>query len=168
MPDQELALLNVFDVEDENGTRHLIALVEPVLAGAVGIDEACIVGEFDPTSDGGFDPQAFRLNRTFVETVERYINEVIRHSPDIIAQAQATPGQPLALIDPRNTDPSDSAVPAADMLGRFEVDSEGKVVPDSFRYQFDHVLFDPKRGLSGLLEDQQFYDWLHPEAKREA
>ncbi len=167
MPDQELALLNVFDVEEESGTRHLIALVEPVLAGAVGIDEACIVGEFDPAPDGGFDPRAFRLNQTFVDAVERYVNEVISQTSEIVAKAQEAPGQPLALIDPRNTDSGDSEVSVADVLGWFEVDDAGQIVPGSFRYRLDHVLFDPEQGLSGLLEDQQFYDWLHPEAKQD-
>lgn len=165
MSDKGLALINIYDIEDEKGLRHLIALVEPVLAGAMGIDEKCIVGEFRPAPDGGFDPQSFVLNRTFVEAVERYLNEEIGQDPEVVAQALEVPGQALALIDPRSQVPDEAEPPPADILGHFEVDAQGKIVPESFQYNRDHVLFDPFRGLSGLLEDQRFYNWLHPETK---
>ena len=52
MPDpQALPLLNVFEVADEPDgvTRHLLAFIEPVLAGSSGIDARSIVGEITPT-----------------------------------------------------------------------------------------------------------------------
>ena len=46
--DYSLELLNIFDIEEEGGTRHFVCFLEPVLAGAQGIPVQSIVGEFTP------------------------------------------------------------------------------------------------------------------------
>ena len=52
MSDQELSLLNVFEVEHEGAIRHLICFIDPVLAGACGIDGRAVIGEFTPETRG--------------------------------------------------------------------------------------------------------------------
>ncbi len=47
------------------------------------------------------------------------------------------------------------------MLGAFAVDESGQIVPGSFQYNRNHVFFDQQSGVSGVLSDREFYDWLH-------
>ena len=56
--------------------------------------------------------------------------------------------------------------PASDVVGGFDVDHDGRIVPGSFEYNAHHAWFDPDSGPSGLLADRQFYDWLHPMGDR--
>ena len=58
----------------------------------------------------------------------------------------------------------ESDPPTEDILGSFAVDGDGRLIPDSFRYNPGHLWFHPQTGPSGLLSDRKFHDWLHPEA----
>jgi hypothetical protein len=167
MSEASLPLLNIYEVEIEGGTRHLVGFLDPVLAGAVGIDSRSMVGEFDPGPDGEFNVASFRPNPEFIAALTDYMNQSTIHAPEVIAHAQAQPGGWLYLIDPRNPNVSDETLPAKDLVGCFTVGDDGRIVPDSFRYNRQHLWFDPELGVSGLLEDRRFYDWLHPvEAKK--
>ncbi len=161
MSDRSLSLLNVFQVEVGGETRHLICFLDMVLAGARGIGERSVIGEFTPSPDGSFDPTSFRLIPDFAETLTAYLNAETGHAPEIIAQARTQPGMWLYLIDPRNPDGPEDDPPAADVLGCFAVDADGQVVPSSFQYNRNHLWFSPEAGVSGLLSDRRFYDWLH-------
>jgi hypothetical protein len=162
MPDPNLPLLNVYEVEVDGATRHLVGFLDPVLAGIKGIDSRAMVGEFTPGPDGEFDPSTFQVNPEFIEAVTRYLNEHPGRSPEVADQARSIPGRKLYLVDPRNTTPLDDDPPAFDVLGAFDVDSEGRVIADTFRYNSAHVWFSAESGISGLLQDRRFYDWLHP------
>lgn len=162
--EQGLPLLNVFEVEDSDGiTRHLICFVDPVLGGAVGLNHECIVGDFEPRPDGGFDPASFRPNPDFLLALQRYMNEEVLPSAAVENQArQAGQGQQV-ILDPRY-DPEEGEAPTIqDVVGSFAVEPSGEIIPGSFRLNEGHTLFDPDRGLSGLFFDREFYDWLHPE-----
>lgn len=165
MPESDLPLLNIFEVETDGGTRHLVGYQDPVLAGAVGLASHAMVGEFTPDADGEFDPDSFDPNPEFVEAVVGYMNAVLVHTPSLIEGARQVPGRPLYVVDPRNETPADEDPPTEDVLGSFDVDDAGSIVPDSFEYNAEHVWFSRDSGVSGLLSDRTFYDWLHPESR---
>ncbi|HEX8202444.1 MAG TPA: hypothetical protein VF590_18345 [Isosphaeraceae bacterium] len=153
--------LTQYEVEVEGSTRHFVAFIAPELAQARGLDSASLVGEFTPGPDGGFDVRTFRLNSGFSAALVRYMNEEASRLPEIAAEARAHRGGWLFLIDPRHPDDPNAAPPDGDVLGGFAVDDAGGIVPDSFRYNPHHRLFDPDSGESGLFADSRFYDWLH-------
>ena len=169
MGETSLALLNIYEFDHEGTTRHVVAFLDVVLAGSRGIDAASIVGDFVPGPGGGFDPQTFRLNPEFAASIVGYMNDVTARSPEIVAEAAAQPGEWLYLIDPRFEPPGDPDAdpepPAGEIVGCFAVDEAGQVVPASFQYNRNHALFDEVDGISGLLSDRKFYDWLHPRSK---
>jgi hypothetical protein len=158
--DTSLELLNIYEIEEPEGTRHLVCFLEPVMAGAQGIPVRSIVGEFDPRDDGEFDPSSFRLNPEFVEAFMDFMNSQVIESAEMSEQSRANPGGFLHLIDPRRQDVS-AEPPLSDVLGAYAVGPSGQAVPNSFRYNPDHVMFDPTTGPSGILTDRRFYDWLH-------
>jgi hypothetical protein len=158
-----LPLLNVFEVNDDQGQlRHLLAFIEPVLAGSNGIDPRSIVGQISPTDDGGYDPSSLQLNPQFIEAFTDYMNDVQAVAPEIGEQAKFLPSGWLYIIDPRNHDPEGVDPPPSDLVGAFAVDEVGQIVPRSFQYNANHALIDRDRGLTGLFSDRRFYDWLHP------
>ncbi len=161
-PAPTLALLNVFEVERDGKTRHLIGFLDPVLAGAAGIDERAVVGEFLPDPGRGFDPKTFRGNPKFVASFTAYMNEEAAHSPDLVAQAADQPAGPLYVLDPRYRGPEGEEPAASEVLGDFTIDGRGGIVAESFHYNDSHRWFDPASGTSGVLNDRRFYDWLHP------
>ncbi len=166
MSESDLPLLNIFEVETENGTRHLVGFQDPVLAGSVGLASHAMVGEFEPGPDGEFDPDSFEPNPEFVEAVVAYMNIIPGLSPNLAEGARQIPGQRLYIVDPRNETPGDSDPPAEDVLGCFHVDDSGEIVADSFEYNDEHVWFSRDFGVSGLLSDRVFYEWIHPEARQ--
>ncbi len=167
MSDSDLPLLNIYEIEDQDkgGTRHLVGFQDPVLAGSVGLASHAMIGEFEPDPDGEFDPETFVLNPEFLEAVVRYMNEQPAITPALAEGARQIPGERLYVVDPRNDTPPEDDPPPADVLGYFEVDDAGNIVPDSFSYFDGHVWFSREFGVSGMLSDRQFYEWLHPEAR---
>jgi hypothetical protein len=160
MNDVSYDLLNLYQIEEPEGTKHYVCFLDPVLAGARGIDWRAVVGEFDPTADGEFAPETFRLNPEFVAAFVGYMNGPVLASEEVREQARANPRGFLHLLDPRCGDP-DGEPPAGELLGGFAIDESGHPVPDSFRYNPDHLMFDPDSGPSGILVDRRFYNWLH-------
>ncbi len=163
--ESSLELLNIYEINEPEGPRFLVCFLEPVLAGAKGIDSRAVVGDFTPRADGEFDPASFRLNSEFVATFAEYMNAVALDSEELRAQARGNPGSDLFLLDPRFQDHSQEPKPA-DLIGWFHIDELGQPVPESFQYNGHHVMFDPDRGPSGILFDRSFYDWLHPLPER--
>ena len=162
-PDSDLPLLNIFEVlTDDGATRHLVGFLDPVLAGAKGIDSRAMVGEFEPGPDGVFDHSTFRVNPEFIAAVEEFMNGAPSRTPEVVAWARAIPDQFLYVVDPRNRTDPEADPPVSDILGAFTVDGEGRIIPGSFHYNRDHLWFCPESGVSGMLEDRGFYDWLHP------
>lgn len=161
--EDDLPLLNIYEIEIEGVTKHYIGYLDPVLAGARGIDTRSMVGEFTPTDFGGFDPLTFSVNPEFLEAVVEFMNEQTSASPDLAEGARSSPGERLYIVDPRNaTEPGESeSPPAADVLGYYEVDDDGVIIPGSFHYNHEHTWFNPEFGLSGMLMDRFFYDWLN-------
>src|SRR6478735_3985933 len=131
---EELPLLNTFDLETEHGTHRVIAFIDPVLAGARGISTRRIVGGFPAGSTGDFDPSQFAVNPEFVAALTDYMNSEPSRSPEILEQARDVPGQWLYILDPRNDSPEDEEPPAGDILGCYAVDDAGQIVPSSFQY----------------------------------
>ncbi len=164
MSDSEaLPLLNVFEVADDQGViHHLLAFIEPVLAGSNGIDPRAIIGEITPDGAGGYDPRSLKLNDQFIEAFTSYMNEIQAHSPEIMSQALTLPSGWVYIIDPRNDDPEGVDPPPTDLVGAFAVDEAGQIVPGAFQYNMNHALIDQERGMTGLFSDRRFYDWLHP------
>lgn len=166
MSESDLPLLNIFEVETEEGTRHLVGFQDPVLAGAVGLASHAMVGEFTPKPDGEFDAETFEPNPEFIEAVVAFMNGIPEQSPELNEGARQIPGQRLHIVDPRNDTPTEDDPPLEDVLGSFHVDDTGAIVEDSFEYNDDHVWFSRASGVSGLLSDRGFYDWLHPESRQ--
>jgi len=165
MSDDSLSLLNIYEVDEELGTLYLVCFLEPVMAGAIGIPSRAVVGEFTPDEENEFDHTTFERNDEFINAFVQYMNREGVKASELIDQAKAEPGGFLYLVDPRfDIDVIDEeGPPASQLIGRFLVDDQGEITPDSFEYNSDHVLFDPDSGVSGLLNDRQFYDWLHPQ-----
>ena len=162
MDDQAtLSLLNVFEVETDDGARRLIAFVDPVRAGAEGIATRGIVGEIDAEADGDFDTTNFEPNPEFLAAVVDFMNGDPSRSHEVMEQAKAIPSHWLYVIDPRNRSPHDADPPTSDVIGCFAVDDAGQIVPNSFQYNAEHKLFCPASGPSGLLDDRRFFDWLN-------
>ena len=158
---ESLALLNIYEVESEHGPASLLCFLDPVLAGAKGIEVRSVVGDHVTDAGGDFDADAFRVNPAFVEALTGYMNEETAASEAIASQARAIRSDWLYLVDPRDrTDPEDEP-PQSNVLGAFAVDDTGQVVPGSFQYNANHRMFDRQYGTSGLLFDRAFYDWLH-------
>lgn len=167
MSDADLSLLNIYEVETDQGARHLVGFLDPVLAGSVGILSGAMVGEFTPDAEGNFDPETFILNPDFIQSVIAFMNEEPARDSALADGAQQIPGQPLYVVDPRNQTPLDDDPPPEDILGSFSVDDSGQIVPDSFQYNAHHNWFSRESGVSGMLADRRFYEWMHPQARRE-
>jgi hypothetical protein len=165
MSDERLSLLNVFEVEIDGTTRHLLCFMDPVRAGAEGLDTRAVLGEVTPDDRGGFDVGTLELNPDFIETVEMFMNEQGSRSPELIREASTCPGDWLYVLDPRYNADLDLAIdeepPAVEILGCYAVDETGQIVPGSFQYNRNHLWFNPDSGASSLLNDGAFYDWLH-------
>jgi hypothetical protein len=158
---EPLPLLNIYDLETDDGSVSILCFLDPVLAGAKGIDARSVVGDYVANGEGEFDAEAFHVNPGFVEALTGFMNEETAASEAIESQARAIRSDWLYVVDPRDrTDPEDEP-PASNVLGAFAVDDTGQVVPGSFQYNAKHRMFDRQYGTSGLLFDRAFYDWLH-------
>ncbi len=158
---ESLALLNIYEVESEHGPASLLCFLDPVLAGAKGIERRSIVGEYVAGADGEFDPDSFRVNPGFVEALTGYMNDEASGSSGIIEQSRGVTSGWLYILDPRDRTPGGTEPDTANVLGAFAVDDSGQVVPGSFQYNANHAMFHRDHGTSGLLFDRSFYDWLH-------
>ncbi|MDR3633025.1 MAG: hypothetical protein P4L84_04260 [Isosphaeraceae bacterium] len=164
MAEQSLSLLNAFEILVDGGTRHVICFLDPVLAGAKGIEPQWLVGEITPGPDGDFDASRFVLNPDFIRTLTDYMNDVAAQTPALVAQANARPSEWLYVLDPRYRGPTDEP-PGSEVLGCFGVDDTGRIAPGSFQYNQHHVWFEPSFGVSGLLGDRRFYAWVHGQSE---
>jgi hypothetical protein len=161
MSDSSLSLLNVFEVERDGAMHHLVCFLDPVLAGARGIDGRAVIGEFTPAPNGDFDHESFQVNPEFIAAFEQFMNEEAARSSELANQARNHPGGRLYIVDARHPgDPRDD-LPTSEVAGSFTVEETGQIVPGSFQYNHDHVWFHPDTGSSSLLANRQFYDWLH-------
>lgn len=151
-----------YEIDDQGTTRHLVGFLHRVLAESRGLKSEAMVGEYDPTPDGQFDPETFRRNPEFIAAFVAYMNRKARNNPDLGEVARQRPGERLYLVDPRNLD-EDGAPLESDVLGSYEVDDQGAIVADSFEYNDPHVWFCPQSGPSGVFHDLDFYTTLHPE-----
>jgi hypothetical protein len=165
--DQDLSLLNVYEVEDEGRIRHLVGFQDGVLAGSIGLVSHAMVGEYEPEPDGTFNPDTFKLNTEFLDAAKQFLNAQAKISPELIEGATQVPGERLFLVDPRNHSEGDEEPPAEDVLGWYDVDDTGHVVENSFVYNPQHAWFSKSSGASGLLANRAFYEFLHPTARRQ-
>jgi hypothetical protein len=156
-----LSLINVFEVERDGAIQHLIGFIDPVLAGARGIDARAILGEFTPGADGGFDARTFRANPQFNAGFEQFMNEVAARSDELMNEARKHPGGRLNIVDGRHRGAPYGDPPTAELIGRFTIDEAGGIIPGSFRHNPDHLWFHLETGTSSILLNRQFYDWLH-------
>lgn len=157
----DLQLLNVYEVENEDGPASLVCFLDPVIAGARGIDPRSVVGLYGKPGEEAFDAEGFRVNPAFVEALVGYMNEVASASEEVVAEAKTLASGWLYIIDPRDNAPADGEPPPSNLLGAYAVDETGQVVPGSFQYNEKHTVFDREQGPSGVLFDRKFYDWLH-------
>jgi hypothetical protein len=161
MEGTELSLLNIFEVEYEGELRHFVCFLDSALAGARGIAPESIVGEFTPGPDGAFDLGTFRVNPAFINAFIRYMNVETAYAPDLEREAEELRDDRLMLLDPRHASNLSAEPTVSEVIGCFDVDSHGKIVPESFQYNPEHLWIDPKTGVSAYLHDRAFYDNLH-------
>ncbi len=162
MPDEQAnPYLNIFEVETEGGTKHFVGFIDPELAEARGIDSRCLIGEFEPMPDGEFDVHTFVANPEFLAAFVAYMNDGPIRAEDVIEYASTHPGEPLYIVDPRNMSNPEEEPPDHDVMGLFQVDPDGQVIPNSFQYHEKYEWFSISSGTSGLLEDPRFYEWMH-------
>ncbi len=159
--DDALPLLTIFEVETEEGVKNFVGFVEPVRAGAEGIDDRAIVGEFEAPSPGEFDVESFEPHEGFIAAFVEYMNGDPSRSGKVIEHARTIPGKWLYIVDPRNATDPEQDPPPSDVVGAFAVDDSGQIVPNSFQYNAHHAWFCPDAGPSGLFHDRAFYDWIH-------
>jgi hypothetical protein len=88
------------------------------------------------------------------------MNDHAIRSPELLDRAREKAGHPIYLLDPRINE-LEGEPDRSSILGGFEVDAGGSPVASSFRYNPEHVLFDPEHGLSAILTDVDFYRWMH-------
>jgi hypothetical protein len=165
-PRSTLALLNVFEIERDGAVLRLLCFIDPVLAGARGIDGRSVLGEIDPSAAGGLEPGTLQINPDFIEAFEQYMNEEGAHSADLVDEARNHPSDWLYIIDSRHpAEPDDEEdPPASEVVGCFAVDDTGQIVPRSFQYNRNHLWIHPEFGPSSILASRPFYDWLHRDA----
>ncbi len=161
MSSRELSLLNLYEIETDGRRRHVVCLLDPVLAGAVGIDSRSVIGEFTPGPEGGFNAETFALNPAFITAFTYYMNAVAAQADEVVESAKGHRSDWLYVLDPRYRPVDDVEPPTRNLLGCFAVDDTGQVVPGSFQYNGNHIWFDSEDGVSGILHDRRFYDWLH-------
>ena len=142
-----LPLLNIYDLETDQGPVSLLCFLDPVLAGAKGIDERSVVGNYVTRGGDEFDPDAFRVNPAFVEALTGFMNEETAESEAIAGQARAIRSDWLYLVDPRDRTDPEAEPPPSNVLGAFAVDDAGQVVPGSFQYNANHRMFDREFGI---------------------
>src|SRR4051812_31535572 len=103
MPEErELPLLNLFEVETDDGIKHMVGLVDAVRAGAEGVPTRSIVGRFTPGPDGSFNIETFGVNPEFVAAFTDFMNGDPSRSDEVVAQAKSIPSQWLYIVDPRD------------------------------------------------------------------
>lgn len=159
----DIEMLNIYEVEIEGRIRHLICFIDPRQASAEGIAPRKIIGEFRPDPQGEFDPDTFTANPEFIKAYSEFMNEEAQRIPELMLLAQERPGETLNLVDPR--DPSEEPS-APNVVGRFKIDPDGWIEHQSFRYNTAHRWFDPRFGVSGVLANRDFYEWLNvPESQ---
>lgn len=160
-PGRPTPIVNVFEVELEGEPAHLVCFLEHDLAMERGIEPRSIVGEFEPGPDHEFDAETFQLNPDFVDVFTEYMNLEAARDPELIQQARDNGGRWLFVLDPRFEGSTDTEPPMGELLGAYAVDEAGTLVPNSFRYNDNHEWFSADSGISGVLADRRFYDWLH-------
>jgi hypothetical protein len=160
-PARPTPIVNVFEVQLEGAPAHLICFLEHSRAEQHGIDPRSIVGEFEPGPDQEFDPATFQVNPDFIGSLVDFMNLKAANDPQMIADAKANGSRWLFILDPRFDGPADTEPPMGELLGAFAIDEAGVIVPDSFRYNDNHEWFSAGHGVSGVLADRRFYDWLH-------
>jgi hypothetical protein len=163
MLERSLPLLQVREVDQEGAKRHYLCFRGPAPA-VNGVDSRAVVGEFTPDERGAFNPASLRVNTQFISAITAYMNSHVSHMPALAEKARARAGGWVFLADPRHESPAGYHTNQANCVGSFEVDIDGKVIPGSFRYNYNHLLFEPEAGASGLFNDKQFYDWLSGQA----
>jgi hypothetical protein len=161
MSDSTLSLINTFEVEMGGAIHHLICFIDPVLAGARGIDGRAVLGEFTPGPKGEFDPQSFQPNPQFIAALAQFMNEEVARTPELAQEARKNPGGRLQIVDARHQASADGDPPASELIGAFMIDETGLIVPGSFQHNQAHVWFNSETGGSSVLLNRRFYDWLH-------
>jgi hypothetical protein len=161
MADPPRSLLNVFEVEMDGRTRHLVCFLDNEEEWEEGIEERWVVGECTPGPDDSFEVSSFSPNPAFIEAFAAYMNAEASRAPEMTAQARENPSGWLYLVDPRISQNSTAEPPPTDLVGCFAIDNHGQIVPDSFQYNRKHLWFDSISGPSGVFADKRFYDWLH-------
>ena len=156
-----LPLLMVYELDDVSGHHHVICFQDPLHAGSAGIDVRTIVGRYQPTADGRFNPATFQFNTAFVNLVAEFMNAVVIHDPNLVNEATYVTNGRLEVIDPRCLNQELAEVPMTEILGWFAVDDAGAILNDSFLYNHNHLWFEPDFGTSGLLSMKPFYDYVH-------
>ncbi len=156
-------IVNVYEVEVDGVKRSLICFLDPDDAKTIGIDVRAIVGEFSPGPEGDFDPSTLAINSEFITSLTGYMNEQARVVESLIEDAKRNAGGMLYLLDPRYEPREGEEPPPTELIGAYVVDDTGAIVDDSFHYNDKHTFFDVAHGVSGVLADRRFYDWLHPE-----
>jgi hypothetical protein len=160
-PERPAPIVNIFEVKLEGEPAHLVCFLEHALADKVGIDPRSIIGEFEPRPNHEFDPETFQLNPDFLEVFTDYMNLQAARDPELIEQARTNGGRWLFVLDPRYEGSTETEPPMSELLGAYAIDEAGAIVPDSFRYNDNHEWFGAAHGISGVLSDRRFYDWLH-------
>jgi hypothetical protein len=163
-PGRPTPIVNIFEVKLDGAPAHLVCFLEHSDAEKHGIDPRSIVGEFEPAPDQAFDPETFQLNPDFIDILTDYMNLKAATDADLIADARANGGRWLFVLDPRYEGSTETEPPKGDVLGAYAIDESGVLVPDSFRYNDHHEWFSAASGISGVLADRRFYDWLHEES----
>lgn len=156
-----LPLLMVYELDDISGHHHVVCFQDPLNAGSVGVDVRTIVGRFEPTADGRFNPSTFQFNTAFVNLVAEFMNAVVINNPNLAREATYVTNGRLEVIDPRCLNTELAEVPMTEILGWFAVDEAGAILKDSFLYNHNHLWFEPDFGTSGLLSMKEFYEYVH-------
>lgn len=163
-PNRPTPIVNIFEVQLDGEPAHLVCFLEHDLARERGINPRAVVGEFEPGPNHEFNPETFVANPDFLEAFADYMNLEAARDPELIQQARDNGGRWLFVLDPRYQGSTETEPPMGELLGAYAVDEADEIVPNSFRYNDNHEWFSVDHGISGVLSDRRFYDWLHGDA----
>jgi hypothetical protein len=134
--------IHIYRVKNPAGGMMDVASVLPseVVFGR-GLAIEAVVGRFlkSVEDDGSLSPEYFDANPLFADFLHDVVARHCPSDPELIEEAKSHLGGKVYVIDRRSSTP-DGSVPAADIIGSFDVD-QGVVVTGSYQRNPNHTVF---------------------------
>ena len=122
------------------GAMEVVSVLPPEVVLARGSAKEAVVGRLrTSTGDGGLlTPENFDPNPLFADFLHDVVARHLPNQPDLMEEARSRGRGTVYVIDARTPTPN-GAVPAADVIGSFDVD-EGVVIAGSYKRNPNHTV----------------------------